>query len=150
MKPLEKTLRQTSDDHHHRSPKPGNVDHVSPVLNRPMNAPPYATRSGKKRALLHCCRHRRIDKAWLDCHHCHPAGMQPITQALEESFDAAFGGSIHVVALSSAVPCHRRYDRNAAAMLGLKVIGENRQQGDSRREVDVEGIESIDDLLFAR
>jgi hypothetical protein len=76
--------------------------------------------------------------------------MQPITQPLKESLDAAFGGSIHVVALSSAVAGDRRYDRDAAATLGLKVIGENRQQGDSRREVDVECIDGIGDLLLAR
>ena len=150
MKPLEEPLRQTSDHHHHRSPKPWNVDHVPAVLNRAVNTAPYPASTGKKRTLLECCRHRGVDKAGLDCHHCHPAGMQPITQSLEKSLDAAFGSSIDVVALSSAVSGYRRYDRNAAAMLRLKVIGENRQQCDSRREVDVEGIDSIGDLLFSR
>lgn len=114
-----------------------------------MNASSYSTGVSKQRVFPDCRRHRSIDESRLDGQNCDVRAEQAGAQALQEDLDAALGRAIDIVRLPAPVPGHRRDYGNASLALGFKLVRKDREECDSRREIDMQRFQRLLYILLA-
>src|SRR5713226_3203098 len=121
-------FRDTPYNQHNWTPEPRQVDHILATHHRLVDTLANRLRTGKQQALLDRGRHRGIHKPRLHRHNRDPRLAQAVAQPLQEDTDSTLGSPIDIVALPPAVARHRGDNRDTAALLLLKVSGQDSQE----------------------